>query len=132
MSVMGRPKGTTGIPQKMTKRGVVAARKMALVYAEEALEKIVDIMRDEEADHAVQLKAANDVLNRAYGTPVSMQIVEKIESDANNGSNVNPAQIGQASTDELQSVLATLQRYLEAESKTVDVTPIMPDGYPES
>jgi len=123
----GRPPGLASV----TQRNVRYVQKMFQEHAQEAMETMLEIMRDEEADHAVRLKASNDILNRGFGTPVSTQVIMQLD-EKDKGSAVSGAQIGQASTDELQSVLATLQRYLEAESKTVDVTPVMPDGYPES
>jgi len=130
MSKMGRPKGTTGIPQKMTKAGVVAMRKKAMEYAEEALQTMVAIMRDEENDAAVRLKASNDVLNRAYGTPVSTQIQHKIIEDER-GSPISTGAISTAGTKDLEQLAAVLARFIEAERNTLDVTPAMPDGYPE-
>lgn len=115
----------------ITQRNVRYVQKMFQEHAQEAMETMLEIMRDEEADHAVRLKASNDILNRGFGTPVSTQVIMQLD-EKDKGSAVSGAQIGQASTDELQSVLATLQRYLESESKMVDVTPIMPEGYPRS
>jgi hypothetical protein len=117
----GRPPGSGGM-HSVTKRNVMHVQRMFQEHAEEALETLVSIMRDDGADHAVRVRAANDVLNRAYGTPVSTQVVMQL-SDDENKTPVNPTQIGRASTEELQAVLATLQNFLEAESKMVDVTP---------
>ena len=67
-----------------------------------------------------------------FGTPVSTQVIMQLD-EKDQVSPVSGAQIGVASTDELQSVLSTLQRFLESESKTVDVTPVvMPEGYPKA
>lgn len=131
MSKMGRPKGTTGIPQKMTKTGVIALRKKAMVHAEEALETIVEIMRDTNNDSSVRLKAANDLLSRGFGTPVSMQVVEKIITDERQ-SPISSGAISTAGTRDLEQLAATLARFIEAERNTLDVTPAMPDGYPDA
>lgn len=122
MPVMGRPKGTGGTPQAMTKKSVWAVRKMAIVYAEEAIDKLVEIMRDDDADRSVQRQAANDLLNRAFGTPVSTQIVEKTITDERR-SPLSGEAISGADTKYLEQALATLQNFLESESKMVDVTP---------
>lgn len=125
MSKMGRPKGTGGTPQKMTKRGVMQLRKKAMVHAEEALQTIVEIMRDEENDANVRLKAANDLLSRGFGTPVSMQVVEKIITDERQ-TPLDTTQIGQAATEDLQVLAQTLTKYLRDtadEEQVIDVTP---------
>jgi len=82
----GRPPG----PSSVTRRNVLAAQRMFQQYAEEAMMTMVEIMRDEDADHAVRLKAANDIQNRAYGTPVNTQVQHKIIEDET-GSPVNTA-----------------------------------------
>lgn len=127
----GRPKGTGGAPQTMTKKGVWAARKMALVYAEEAIDKLVEVMRDENTDRNVQRQAANDLLNRAFGTPPSYQTVEKIVTDET-GSPISTGAISTAGTRDLEQLAATLARFIEAERATIDVTPAMPEGYPDA
>jgi len=122
----GRPPG----PAKVTRRNVLAAQKMFQEYAEEAMLTMVEIMRDEDADHAVRLKAANDIQNRAYGTPVNTQVQHKIIEDET-GSPVNTAAISSSGTKELETLAQTLARFVEQEKNTLDVTPEMPEGYPE-
>jgi hypothetical protein len=126
---MGRPKGSGG-PQAVTKRNVIAAQKMFQQYAEEAMLTMVDIMRDEENDAAVRLKAANDIQNRAYGTPVNTQVQHKIIQDET-GSAISTTAISSAATSDLEMLAKTLARYVEAEKATIDVTPEMPEDYPE-
>jgi hypothetical protein len=125
----GRPPGTGG-PQAVTRRNVLAAQKMFQQYAEEAMHTMVEIMRDPDADHAVRLKAANDIQNRAYGTPVSTQVQHKIISDEN-GSPVNAQALTSAATAELEQLAQTLARFVEAERNTIEVTPEMPEDYPD-
>jgi len=125
----GRPPGTGG-PQAVTRRNVLAAQKMFQQYAEEAMLTMVEIMRDEEADHAVRLKAANDIQNRAYGTPVSTQVQHKIIEDET-GSPVSAQAISSAGTKELLALAQALSRYVEDKENIVDVTPQMPQDYPE-
>jgi HEAT repeat protein len=117
----GRPPGT-GKMTGITQRNILHVQKLFQEHGQEALDTILAIMRDEAVDPPVRLKAANDVLNRGFGTAVSTQVVMQITDDENK-TPVNPQQIGRASTEELQAVLATLQQFLEAESKMVDVTP---------
>jgi hypothetical protein len=117
----GRPPGSKGM-HGVTKRNVQHVQKLFQEHGQEALDVMLSIMRDEAVDPPVRLKAANDVLKRGFGTAVSTQVVMQI-TESENQSPVNPAQIGRASTDELQAVLATLQQFLESESKMVDVTP---------
>lgn len=118
----GRPAGPAGL-SSITKRNYRHVQKMFQEHEQRALEVMVEIMQDDGVDPPVRLKAANDILNRARGTPVSTSVVISLE-EGENQSAVNPMQIGRASTDELQAVLATLQNFLESESKMVDVTPI--------
>ena len=122
MSKMGRPPGTGGTPQKMTKKGVWAARKMALVYAEEAIDKLVEIMRDQDADRSVQRQAANDLLNRAFGTAPSYQIVEKTITDERQ-SPVDMGALTQQDTETLVKLSRLLSDFVERESNMIDVTP---------
>lgn len=122
----GRPPG----PAKTTRRNILAAQKMFQQYAEEAMLKIVDIMRDDEADHAVRLKAANDLLNRAYGTPVSTQVQHKIIEDERD-SPISAVALSSAGTTELLALAQALSKYVEDKSNTIDITPEMPDDYPD-
>lgn len=92
---------------------------------------MVAIMRDEDADIAVRLKASNDILNRAYGTPVSVQVQEKIITDERE-SPISTGAISTAGTRDLEQLAATLARFIEAERATIDVTPAMPEGYPDA
>jgi len=122
----GRPPG----PAKTTRRNVLAAQKMFQQYAEEAMLTMVEIMRDEDADQAVRLKAANDIHNRAYGTPVSTQVQHKIIEDET-GSPVNSNAISSAGTKDLEMLAQTLARFIEQEKNTIEVNPKMPDNYPK-
>jgi hypothetical protein len=121
----GRPPG----PAQTTRRNILAAQKMFQAYAEEAMLKIVDIMRDDDADHAVRLKAANDLLNRAYGTPVSTQVQHKIIED-DRESPINPQALTGAATRDLEQLAQTLARFIESERNTIEVNPEMPENYP--
>lgn len=114
----GRPPGMTNV----TQRNIRHVQKLFQEHAQEALETMLMIMRDEGADASVRLKASNDILNRGFGTPVSTQVVMQL-TEGEEKPLVNAQQIGVASTEDLQAVLATLSRYLEAEAKMVDVTP---------
>lgn len=122
----GRPPG----PATTTRRNVMAAQRMFQAYAEEAMLTMVEIMRDEEADHAVRLKAANDIQNRAYGTPVTTQVQHKIISDET-GSPISTAAISAAGSKELEMLALTLARFVESEKNTLDITPDMPPEYPD-
>ena len=121
----GRPPG----PATTTRRNVLAAQRMFQGFAKEALDTMVAIMRDEDADIAVRLKASNDILNRAYGTPVSVQVQEKIITDERE-SPISTGAISTAGTRDLEQLAATLARFIEAERATIDVTPAMPPEYP--
>lgn len=128
MGQVGRPKGSGGKPQNMTKRSVMAARKAAMEYAQEALEKVVAIMRDPEADVAVQLRAASEVMNRAWGTPVSTTVHMQVTEE--DGPSVSAAALSAASTPELLALAEALSRYVDANpvGDVVDVTPISTEG----
>ena len=122
----GRPPG----PSSVTRRNVLNAQRMFQEYAEEAMLTMVEIMRDPDADHAVRLKAANDIQNRAYGTPVTTQVQHKIISDET-GSPISTAAISAAGSKELEMLALTLARFVESEKNTLDVTPDMPPDYPD-
>jgi len=99
-------------------------------YAEEAMLTMVEIMRDENADHAVRLKAANDIQNRAYGTPVNTQVQHKIIEDEK-GSPVSTEAISSSGTKDLEMLAQTLARFIEQEKNTIEVNPQMPEEYPD-
>lgn len=122
----GRPPG----PSSVTRRNVLAAQKLFQEYAQEALETMVSIMRDPEADQAVRLKASNDVLARAYGTPVSVSVQHQIQ-ERETGSPVNAQAISSAGTQELLALAQALSRYVEDKRDVIDVTPEMPKDYPD-
>lgn len=125
----GRPPGKGG-PQAITRRNIRAAQKLFQEYAQEALDTMVGIMRDEGADPSVRLKASNDILNRAYGTPVSTQVQHKIIEDET-GSSISTTAISSAGTAELMQLASALSRFMEAEGNTIDVTPELPENYPK-
>lgn len=122
----GRPPG----PSSVTRRNVMLAQKLFQEYAEEARDTIVSIMRDEDNDPTVRLKAANDCLSRGFGTPVSVSVQEKIVSDET-GSPVSGQAISQAGTSELMALAQALSKYVEDNQNTIDITPSMPPEYPD-
>ena len=125
----GRPPGTGG-PTGLTRRNVMAAQKKFQEYEQRALEVMVEILNDDEADHAVRLKAANDIWNRSRGTPVSVSVNHQIQ-EREQGSPVDAKAISSAGTKELAQLAAALSRYVEDEKNTIDVTPELPENYPE-
>ena len=125
----GRPPGTGG-PQAITRRNVLAAQKKFQEYEERALEVMVEILEDTDADHAVRLKAANDIWNRSRGTPVSVSVQHQIQ-ERETGSPVNAQALTSAATKELEQLAQALARFVEAEKNTIEVNPQMPEGYPD-
>jgi hypothetical protein len=123
----GRPPGASGV----TRRNVLTAQRMFQEYAQEALDTMVSIMRDPDADHAVRLKASNDVLARAYGTPVSVSVQHQIQ-ERENVSPISTAHISTAGTAELLALAQALSRYVEDRDNIIDVTPEMPEDYPDN
>ena len=127
----GRPPGSGGM-HALTKQNIRRMQNLAAQHAEEAIAVIVSIMRNEEADHAVRLKASNDLLNRAYGTPVSTSVVMQLNAE-DGTSVINQTAIAAASTPELMALAEALARFTQkAEAENlIDVTPELPDGYPD-
>lgn len=121
----GRPPGKAGV----TKRNILLAQKMFQEHAQEALETMIKIMRDPEAEHAVRLKAANDVLNRAYGTPVSTTVQVQI-SEEERDAVIDSSLIAAASTPELLALAEALAKYVDANPTpdVIDVTPVSTEG----
>lgn len=124
----GRPPGPQGM-RSVTKRNYYAMQKMFQEHEQEALETMLGIMRDPEADHAVRLKAANDVLNRARGTPLSASVVMTLD-EAQDGPSVSTAALSAASTPELLALAEALAKYVDANpvGDVVDVTPVSIEG----
>jgi hypothetical protein len=114
--------------QRNTKMNIVKANKLFLEYAEEALHVMVEIMRDEENDASVRLKAANDIHNRAFGTPVNTSVQHQIREQAGAGTGLSEAAMLSASSDELRALADQLSKYVDAEENMVDITPDESDG----
>jgi hypothetical protein len=54
-----------GTPNKTT----ALARQLAMPFADEAIQTILDVMRDKESAAASRIAAANSLLDRAFGKP---------------------------------------------------------------
>ena len=122
----GRPPGKAGV----TMRNIRMVQKLYAEHAQEALDTYLEVMRDPKTDPAVRIRAAKDITDRAFGTPVSTQIVSKTISDERS-SPISTDQISAAGTKELAQLAAALSRYVEDEKNTIDVTPDLPDNYPD-
>lgn len=124
----GRPPGRSGV----TMRNIRMVQKMYAEHAQEALDTYLEVMRDPDVEPAVRIKAAKDITDRAFGTPVSTKVVEQTLVD-NRESPVNAAQISDAATEELQVLANVLTKYLQESSdakSVIDVTPELPENYP--
>ncbi|GGA00370.1 hypothetical protein [Dyella caseinilytica] len=78
----GRPKGTPktggrrpGIPNKVT----ADIKAIAQQYGKRAIQRLVQIMENDEAPHAAQVAASRELLNRGYGQ--SQQSTDITNSD---------------------------------------------------
>lgn len=118
----GRPKGSGTGPSRITQKQVLAARKQFEKLVPKAMKAVEDILDDPDADHSVKLKAAAEVANRTWGTPVNMSVQERIISDERQ-SPLSDEAISDADTAYLQNAMAALARFLEQEKNTLDVTP---------
>jgi len=121
----GRPPGKAGV----TMRNIRMVQKLYAEHAQEALDTYLEVMRDPDVKPAVRIRAAKDITDRAFGTPVSTQIVEKTITDER-GSPVSTQAISSAGTKELLALAQALSRYVEDKENIVDVTPEMPQDYP--
>jgi hypothetical protein len=54
-----------GTPNKTT----ALARQLAIPFADEAIQTILDVMRDKESPATARVSAANSLLDRAFGKP---------------------------------------------------------------
>ena len=121
----GRPKGSGG-PHAITKRQVQKARELFEPLVKKAYDRIEQILDDDEVDPAIHLRAAKEVLDRRYGTPESTSRVEKIIKDERK-SPISDEAISGADTEYLMQAMAALQRFVDKERNTIDVTPIEGD-----
>ena len=117
----GRPKGSTG-PHAITKRQVQKARELFEPLVQKAYDRIEQILDDDDVDPAVHLRAVKEVLDRRYGTPESTSRVEKIIKDER-GSPIDAEAISAQDTDTLMRLSKMLEKFVERESKMIDVTP---------
>jgi hypothetical protein len=51
----------------------MAVRDLAREYADDAVQVLASIMRDNEAPHAARISAATEILNRGYGRSVDQK-----------------------------------------------------------
>lgn len=66
------PKGRPPGPNRSTITDRRRASKVFLRYSEKAAKTLVEIMNDTEEDGSVRVKAANSILDRAFGKPVQI------------------------------------------------------------
>lgn len=81
---------------------VAEVQKHAREYSKEAMETLVEIMRDKKAPQAARGVASNSILDRAYGKPLQSNVV------ANLGAGKRPEQM---SDDELLAVINAPQEH---------------------
>lgn len=121
-SKVGRPPG----PSAYKIRTIRLVQDMFREHANEALETMLRIMRDEDADKAVRLKAANDILNRGFGTPVSTQVIATIDGKEQ-GSTINAAALASTPTQDLVAAIELIKRFANPstveDAEVIDVTP---------
>ena len=113
-------------------RNIRLVQKMYAEHAQEALDTYLEVMRDPDVDAAVRIRAAKDITDRAFGTPVSTQIVQKTITDERESA-VDMGQITSAATEDLQVLANVLTNYLRESSEAqaaIDVTPQLPPNYP--
>jgi hypothetical protein len=113
-------------------RNIRMVQKLYAEHAQEALDTYLEVMRDPDVEPAVRIRAAKDITDRAFGTPVSTKIVEQTIRD-DRDSPVDPAQISGAATEDLQLLANVLTNYLRESSEAkaaIDVTPELPPHYP--
>lgn len=119
---IGRPTGPSGYKIKTIR----IVQDMFREHANEALETMLRIMRDEDADKAVRLKAANDILNRGFGTPVSTQVIATIDGKEQ-GSTINAAALASTPTQDLVAAIELIKRFANPstveDAEVIDVTP---------
>lgn len=118
----GRPKGSGTGPSRITQKQVLAARKQFEKLVPKAMKAVEDILDDPDADYSVKLKAAAEVANRTWGTPVNMSVQERIVSDER-GSPINGQVISAQDTETLLKLSKMLGDFVEREDKTIDITP---------
>lgn len=78
----GRPKGSRNKATLARAAGLPDAVAAARTYAAQAFDVLAEVMGDTEAPASARVKAATELLNRAYGRPPALDSRDRVETAA--------------------------------------------------
>lgn len=78
----GRPKGSKNRATLAREAGLPDAVEAARAYAVAAWRALAEVMKDPKAPAAARVKAASEILSRAYGRPPALAAQSRVETAA--------------------------------------------------
>jgi hypothetical protein len=101
-------------------RGSVAQRRamyeMFRAHTEEARDRLLEILRDPDADNGHVIQAAKEILNRGWGAAPQIQVIEEV---FRHEVSFNVDKLRQLPSEQLTQLEATLARLIEVEDAEV-------------
>ena len=109
---MGESQRSTA-PNVATIRDFRKAHEMFEAHVGNALEVLLEVMNNDEADHGHRIAAAKEIITRARGQAPSFQVVQGIIQHDHKVS-VDPAALQNMDSEQLAALEGTLTRLLSA------------------
>jgi len=85
-------------------------------YTKEVLDRLLEILRDEEADHGHVIQAGKEILNRGWGAVPQTQVIEAVFQHQHN---LNMDALREMSSDDLARLENTLARLVTVDEAQI-------------
>ena len=102
--IKGFVKGASGNPSGRAKRGSeeIAVQTLARAHTVEAMETLLEVMRCKDAAHSARTVAANSLLDRGWGKPITPV----------SNPDLTPLDLGDLSDEQLDDAIARIEQRL--------------------